>query len=394
VKAEGANPESTMGKRKLLLLLAFAEDDTKMASVRWKRFRKHLSPEAFPFEWVPVRLPFCAGSASGASKALRELIVLHHAARYARRLAPSGRPPGKMTVLASIPTLDPLYVGAMLKKARPTDTELVLEVRDVYARPEAFAYHSLRRRWEVFKEALLIRYVDRFIFLTDEIKRRYRAYYPNRPRVREGTVITNGYDPQEYGSLSDAEARGGLLEIGYFGSFYGSRNPELLFRTLALLRRRDSVRAASIRLHLWGEAGDYPLEQKIAEYALRDTVVYHGIGAHDDIIRKYPGTSVNLIITHRTGSSYALPGKLFEYIGARRPIWAITEDQILRDFITCHRLGYLSFHHQESIAETLSLILSDHARVGGLPCIDRLENFEIPALTRRLEMFLGSGAVL
>ncbi len=48
----------------------------------------------------------------------------------------------KTTVLASIPTLDPLYVGAILRRACQANTELVLEIRDIYARPELFEYNS------------------------------------------------------------------------------------------------------------------------------------------------------------------------------------------------------------------------------------------------------------
>ncbi len=378
--------------RKLLLLLGFTEDDTKMASVRWRRFKKYLPGEKFSLEWVPVRLPFCDNSADAASKALCEVKVLHHARGLSARLARSLDPGVRTTVLASIPTLDPLYVGAMLRRMAGPNTELVLEIRDVYARPEFFEYNSVKRRLEIFKEAMLVRYVDRFIYLTDEIKRRYGTYYPKLQSAREGVVITNAYDPEEYGPRGRSEARPSLLEIGYFGSFYASRNPELLFQTLSLLKRKDPVGSALVRLHLWGELGGYPLKDKVCEYCLQGMVVYHGIAAHDSIIKEYPSTGVNLIITHQTGSSYALPGKLFEYIGAARPVWAITDDQILRDFMTRHNLGYLSSHDIGSVEATLRAILGDHRSAGRLPDINQPANFEIASLTRQLEEFLMNGA--
>jgi glycosyltransferase involved in cell wall biosynthesis len=379
-----------VNQRRLLLLLGFAEDETKMASVRWKRFRRRLAGGVFIFEWMPVKLPYCEDSANSAAKAIRELSVLRHATKHARQLAGSQDSRVKTIVLASIPTLDPLYVGAILRRACKTNTELVLEIRDVYARPELFEYNSARRRLEVFKESLLIRRVDRFIFLTDEIKRRYGAYYPRLSSIRDGVVITNGYDPEEYGPPPAASARSESLDIGYFGSFYASRNPELLFQTLMLLRAAP-LGTAKVRIHIWGEAGSYPLNAKIAEYGLQDAVFYHGIASHEQIIKEYVGTGVNLIITHTAGSSYALPGKLFEYIGAARPIWAITDDRILRDFIARHKLGYLSVHSVESIAETLRAIVQDHGRAGGLPNIGRVAEYEIGSLAHQLEEFLMDG---
>jgi glycosyltransferase involved in cell wall biosynthesis len=376
--------------RKLLLLLGFGQEETKMASVRWKRFGKHLAGGSFSLEWVPIKLPYCEGSASAPAKAFRELSVLRHAIGRARQLAACQDPQVKTTVLASIPTLDPLYVGAILKRACRRNTELVLEIRDIYARPELFEYNSARRRLEVFKESLLIRRVDRFIFLTDEIKRRYCDYYPGLSRIREGVVITNGYDPEEYGSCAAAAVRSDCLDIGYFGSFYASRNPELLFQGLALLRR-NGWGAPQVRIHIWGEPGNYPLQAKIAEYGLHEAVVYHGIAPHEQIIKEYARSGVNLIITHTVGSSYALPGKLFEYIGAARPVWAITDDEILREFIARHKLGYLSVHKAESIAETLRSIAQDQTRAAGLPAIGRVADFEIGSLTRQLEGFLMDG---
>jgi glycosyltransferase involved in cell wall biosynthesis len=379
-----------VNRRKLLLLLGFGPDETKMASVRWKRFRKGLAGGPFDFEWSSIKLPYCEDSAGAVTKAIREFSVLGHARRHARQLARGCNHGAKTIVLASIPTLDSLYVGAILRRVRPANVELVLEIRDIYARPELFEFNSIRRRLEVFKESLLIRRVDRFIFLTDEIKRRYAGYYPRLSGIRDGVVITNGYDPEEYGPSLETPARSDSLDIGYFGSFYASRNPELLFQALAQFKQ-TAAQGPKVRIRIWGDAGSYPLQAKIAEYGLQEAVLYHGVVSHEQIIREYAGSGVNLIITHTAGSSYALPGKLFEYIGAARPVWAITDDQILRDFVVRRRLGYLSVHSVESIVETLRTIVHDHARAGGLPGIGRVADFEIGSLTRQLESFLMDG---
>jgi glycosyltransferase involved in cell wall biosynthesis len=377
---------------RLLLLLGFGESDTKMASVRWRRFQRHLRDEHLAVEWVRVRLPFCCDSSNAASKLLGEFRVLRHARRLARQLAQHLEPDRRTVVLASIPTLDPLYVGAMLKRIRPDATELILEVRDVYARPELFEYGPWRRRLEIFKEAVLIRHVDRLIFLTEEIRRRYCAYYPRLRSVRQGVVIANGYDLEEYGLRPSLQPRHGPLDIGYFGSFYASRSPDLLLQVLQRLKRSDPQAASMTRVHIWGEVGQYPLAEKIRQYALEGVIIYHGVSPHESVVRECSGTAVNLIITHTEGSSYALPGKLFEYAGAGRPIWAITDDRILRDFVTRHNLGYLSSHDAGSIEQTLRAILRDHLRAGRLPDVAPPKGFEIGELTRELKTFLMNGA--
>jgi len=376
---------------RLLLLMGFAEEDTKMASVRWRRFRKYLRRDGVDLEWATVRLPYCDESASAAAKAAGEFRVFRHARTLARQLAKDQDHETGTVVLTSIPTLDPLYVGAMLKRLSGSNVELVLEIRDVYARPEIYEYSALRRRLEILKEAMLVRYADKVIYLTEEIRRRYRTYYPHLPGFQKGVVITNGYDPEEYGPGPQAPGQDGLLEISYFGSFYGTRNPDLLFQTLHRLKKSDPRRIAIARVHIWGELGNYPLHEKTRQYDLQDTVLYHGIASHDSIMKEYSAAGVNLIITHTTGSSYALPGKLFECMGAARPVWAITDDQILRDLIARHHLGYLSSHEIGSIESTLRAILRDHTSAGRLPNIDPPEDFAVGSLAQELESFLMNG---
>jgi glycosyltransferase involved in cell wall biosynthesis len=376
---------------RLLLLMGFAEEDTKMASVRWRRFRKYLHRDGVDLEWVTVRLPYCQESASVAAKAAGEFKVLGRARALARQLAQQWNRQTRAVALASIPTLDPLYVGAMLKRLAGTNVELVLEIRDVYARPEIYEYGALRRRLEIFKESMLVGYADKVIYLTDEIRRRYCSYYPHLSSIQTGVVITNGYDPEEYGPCPPTLGRNGLLEINYFGSFYGTRNPDLLFQTLHRIRSNYPRRAAVARVHIWGELGNYPLQEKVTQYDLQDAVLYHGVASHESIMKDYSSAGVNLIITHTAGSSYALPGKLFECMGAARPVWAITDDQILRDLIARHRLGYLSSHEIGSIESTLLRILRDHTRAGRLPSIHPPKDFAIDSLSRELKSFLTNG---
>jgi len=377
--------------QRLLLLMGFAEEDTKMASVRWRRFRKYLHRDGVDLQWVTVRLPYSEESAGAAAKAAGEFRVLGRARALARQLAQRWNPDTKAVALASIPTLDPLYVGAMLKRLAGTNLELVLEIRDVYARPEIYEYSRLRRRLEILKESMLVGYVDKVIYLTDEIRRRYCTYYPHLSSIQTGVVITNGYDPEEYGPRPPAPGQNGTLEINYFGSFYGTRNPDLLFQTLHRVRSSDPQRAAVARVHIWGELGNYPLQEKVAQYDLQDAVLYHGVASHDSIMKEYSSAGVNLIITHTAGSSYALPGKLFECMGAARPVWAITDDQILRDLISRHNLGYLSSHEIGSIENTLLTILHDHASAGRLPSVRPPEDFAVCSLAQQLKNFMMNG---
>ena len=273
---------------------------------------------------------------AAAAKAIREFTVFRHARRHAQAAGEGLRLRGQDHRAGQHSDAGPSVCGGHSETGLPGEqVELVLEIRDIYARPELFEYNSIRRRLEVFKESLLIRQRGS-VHLPDRRDQEddTATYYPRLSSVRDGVVITNGYDPEEYGPPP-----GGRRPIRFAGH-------RLLRVVLCLAESRTAVRGAAAvqdrslrhRRRCGCTSGAnraaIPWQAKIAEYGLQEAVIYHGICSHEDIIRRYAGTGVNLIITHTMGSSYALPGKLFEYVGAARPIWAITDD---RDPAGVHR---------------------------------------------------------
>lgn len=376
-----------MKDENIILLISFNEDESEMASIRWRRFKKYLERKNFRINWVTVKFPHIAKGKTILRKITYEIKLLNFSFKLSKRLEKSEIFKKNIVVLATIPVLDPLLVGFILKIRSKGKIKLILEIRDIYARTDLYNFNKIRRNIEILKESFYIKFVDKILYLTDEIKKHYCSYYKNLKNVKEGITITNGYDRDEYIQNKKVLKTKNFLEINYFGSFSGTRNPEILYKSLKKLKDNGNTNLEKIKINIFGKVEDYPLEMKIHQYGLNGTVLYHGEKSHDFILRRYLISDINLIITHRKGSYYALPGKLFEYIGSGRPVWAITNDQILIDFIKRHKLGFVCNHTVENVIKTLEVIIFRYEN-RRLHAINIPKKFDTEQIVKKLERVL------
>jgi len=370
--------------KKIFLLLGFEKEESEMASIRWRRFKKYLEKDSFFIDWVPVKTPSPDIGKTIIKKVLHEMKALSEAYKLSKRLRCNLIFGDSIIVLVSIPPGEPLLVGLILKVIFKSNIKLILEIRDIYARTDFYNFKKVRRIIEVIKEKVCIRLADRILYLTEIIKKEYCSYYKNLNKVAEGIVITNGYDRDEYLHNKKRTKRKGYLEINYFGSFYGTRNPEVLFKALKKVKDDGKSNLEQIKINMYGKANDFPLEKKINHYELDGIVTFYGDKSHNFVLRKYADTDINLIITHSKDSYYALPGKLFEYVGSGRPIWAITNDKILIDFLNRNKLGFVSGQRIEEVAKTLKKIIHMHKN-RGLPSIDISKEFDVGEIVKELK---------
>ena len=135
-------------------------------------------------------------------------------------------------------------------------------------------------------------------------------------------LITNGFDPDDF-SFEKKEIEDGFFNMVHTGQFAADGNPELLWEVLADKCRRDALFASRLRIRLAGKT-DPQITDSIVKAGLEKNLVNLGYVNHDVAIREQAGASV-LMLPLRKEPEYraTLPGKLFEYLGARRPVLGI-----------------------------------------------------------------------
>jgi glycosyltransferase involved in cell wall biosynthesis len=136
--------------------------------------------------------------------------------------------------------------------------------------------------------------------------------------------ITNGFDEEDF--AGPAPAQDGLFNLTHTGLFAADGNPLLLWKVLGDMVARNPAFRAALRLRLVGKV-DAEVMESIAAEGLAANVVALGYCDHATAVREQRSASV-LLLPLRNDPEYRpiLPGKLFEYLAARRPILGIGQE--------------------------------------------------------------------
>lgn len=132
-------------------------------------------------------------------------------------------------------------------------------------------------------------------------------------------AITNGFDPDD---LPDEVVPPDRFTLVHTGTFSGSRTPRWLLQGLALAEAERSGLIEQAQMRFVGVGSD--VEQMARDEGVRGLVSGVGYVPHDESLRELAGASVAVVVLAAgRESDITVPGKLFEYIGVRRPILAL-----------------------------------------------------------------------
>lgn len=154
--------------------------------------------------------------------------------------------------------------------------------------------------------------------------------YPDLPSDKF-IHIPNGFDSADYPEHDihkrAERKRGEKFIITYSGSLYGPRNPKNFFKAIELLLERNEIDPSKILLRFVGRTGadlhDMFEAPKIKPLVERLDYVPHSQAV--ELISK--SDALLLIVDDIPSVEHIVPGKVYEYLGAMRPILAIAEPQ-------------------------------------------------------------------
>jgi glycosyltransferase involved in cell wall biosynthesis len=158
-------------------------------------------------------------------------------------------------------------------------------------------------------------------------------------------IVTNSYDRNKT-SLA-VEKDPDHFIVCYTGIFYPGKDPYGFFRALKswfeVMPSSDrSYYMTVLRVHLIG-SGDYITRQVISSLGLDGVIVYFDRMPHEQAIAMTLAADMVLISTgfgDRTRPGW-LPSKLFEYLGCRIPILALTREGETAEVIRRTKSGYV-----------------------------------------------------
>ena len=157
---------------------------------------------------------------------------------------------------------------------------------------------------------------DRLVFTSDETVDLVFARYDAATR-RKAVVVPHAFDPRLY---RDAPRHSRELVVRYLGAFYGARGPAHL---LDALRALDKTELDGVHVELIG-----PHEHDLLPDALRGLpdglVSVRDPVPYLESLELMRASDLLLVLDAPADRSVFLPSKLVDYLGARRPIVALT----------------------------------------------------------------------
>jgi len=256
-----------------------------------------------------------------------------------------------------------------------------------FSDPFAFSTSSLRPSCRIlidkWIEWLWLSSLDAIIFPTDELGNSYLKWYPPLKSHKEKIhVIPYGFAEEQYKLVEPEYSE--MFRLVYTGTFYPSiRNPVEFFLSL------ESLKNLPIEVLIAGSlAPEY--QELIAKKRLQNMVRYIGFQPRERVVALQKGASALILLGNRGGVQ--LPGKIFDYFAAQRPIFMIQNDtyDIAAKMIQEKRRGLIVRNDRKSIADGIRFLFQLWIE-GGINdeyCLDPLYDFSWDAQSHKFQLVL------
>jgi glycosyltransferase involved in cell wall biosynthesis len=132
------------------------------------------------------------------------------------------------------------------------------------------------------------------------------------------TVLYSGFDAHEYPE-PEVHRRGQRHRLLFAGTLYGKQDLTPLLEALAAGRRDGWLDPARLEVDFVGRLSDRAAHEA-ERYGVGDFVRTSEPVPREDLLPRLAGADALLLPSLRATDRNALPMKLFEYVGARRPI--------------------------------------------------------------------------
>lgn len=279
--------------------------------------------EQVPPETVVVRAPY---NLSRLSYPLKYWLPINswlpRAWQAARRAARQYRPDA---VLTSGPPHSVHAVGLALQ--REFGLPAVADFRDPWIRLNKYlptGYHF--PTWVARQcEQAVMRRADAIIVNAPRAKDALAEEYPHA--AGRMTVITNGYDPERFPTDAERPERVPTdpLRIAYTGQFYADRHPGGLLDAIQSLRQDPAPGMPPLDVEFFGKLDStVDVRAEIERRGLEDVVHIRGHVPYAESLR-IMGEADVLLLVDQAGRLRGVPAKLYEYLGAGRPVLAMIE---------------------------------------------------------------------
>jgi len=219
-------------------------------------------------------------------------------------------------IFSSSPPPSSAVAAAILQ--RLSGLPYVAEFRDLWADdPYEIRIPTIEHLDEIMEDKVLRRAAAIVATSEPAAKILYKAH--GKPSF----VVYNGFDEQDYPFQVRVS---GVFTITFTGVIIpGKRDPRPLFQAIKLLRDQRKISPENFKVRFYGpESNKLVVEPLAQEYGVRQFCEVHDPIPHYDCLNRQCESNLLLLLEwNNPQSDISIPGKLFEYLGAGRPILCV-----------------------------------------------------------------------
>ena len=196
---------------------------------------------------------------------------------------------------------------------------------------------SVKRRHKKLRDKVLIN-SNSVIVTSEKLKKLYKEIAPNIFK------ITNGYD-YEYSTVNiDSK-----FSISHIGSLYPERNPKYLWDIIDEICINNEEFRSNLQINFIGNTSEKIIKY-LSNKTFKSCVNFFDYVDYKRAIEFMCSSQILLMVeVNDNDSSYAIPGKLFDYLNSKRPIIAIGPDKSEVNQILYDTNAGKFFNYNESI---------------------------------------------
>jgi glycosyltransferase involved in cell wall biosynthesis len=207
----------------------------------------------------------------------------------------------------------------------------VADLRDLWVDHQNYKHYGWRRVVEEKVERRTLSSAAGLVTVSEPLAEVLRRKY-----TAPVSLVLNGFDYSDYPEALEPVNRDRKVRIVYTGTIYeGKQDIEPLFQAIAGMESRDQVRVILYGRYLQAA------RRLAAKYEIESLVQAHEAMPYQDALRAQREADVLLLLLWNDLRERGIyTGKLFEYIGAGRPILAVgPANNVAADLIAERKVG-------------------------------------------------------
>lgn len=237
-------------------------------------------------------------------------------------------------IFATAPPQTDFLIGETLK--RKFSVPLVLDYRDAWL-DYPFKYYPtpLHKYIHYRMEKRVLKASDRIIVTLRRVKESILKHYLGLD-YNDVVIIPQGYDAEDFESFTQSKSSSRKkMSITHAGTFYAGRNPSVMLQALHNVFHNSPSLRGRIELKLIGNGRDED-RSLVNKLGLQQDVTFLGYLEHRECTKYLAESDILWIVLD---NNFQSPGKLYEYIGVRKPILGSVVDGYMKQLIMESKSG-------------------------------------------------------